>query len=201
MIQDPPTSRVRRDLERTEHVLAEHVTFEVDGVAHAQRPQVRVLPRVRNDLHVEAAVVHARDGQADSVHRDRALANDRRRERGRIPTVIHQDSPSCRISSIAPGGVDVPLHEVAADPRVDAQRPLEIDRDPRLSDPSVVTRSGLRRHVRVDAVGVGRDDSQTHAVDGELSPGASSAARLGGQTAGGARRASASFRPPRRPIQ
>ena len=90
------------DLERTEHVFSKDVAFEIDGFAHAQRPQVRMLPGVRNDLNVEAAVVHARNGQADPVDGDRALANDRRGEGGGYSIVIHHDSPSHRISSTRP---------------------------------------------------------------------------------------------------
>src|ERR1043165_7489697 len=53
-----PFARFGGDLDGAQHVLAEHVAFEVDRIVDLQRPEVGVLPRERNDLDVEAPIVH-----------------------------------------------------------------------------------------------------------------------------------------------
>src|SRR5207253_1424160 len=52
---------------RAQHVLAEQVALEVHQVVDLQEPEVGVLPGERDDLDVEAAIVHAGDGQADPI--------------------------------------------------------------------------------------------------------------------------------------
>ena len=56
---------------------------------------------------------------------------------------------------------------MAAEPRVGAQRPLEIDEGAAAERAERRDARGLRRHVHVHAVGVGRDHRQADAVDGE----------------------------------
>ena len=63
-----------RQLRGAHDVLADHVAFEVDAVARPAAPlQIRVLERVRHDLHVEAIRAERRDRQADAVDGDRPL--------------------------------------------------------------------------------------------------------------------------------
>src|SRR5689334_15989005 len=48
-----PPSRLRADFHRPEDVLPEHVALQIDRVVHLGRLQVRMLPRERDDLHVQ----------------------------------------------------------------------------------------------------------------------------------------------------
>ena len=89
--------------------------------------EVRVLPGVGNNLHVEVPLVDARHGQADAVHRDRSLAHDVGGEQGRKPD---REPEGVAVGADVLDGarrVDVPLDEVAAEPRIRAQRPLQVD--------------------------------------------------------------------------
>ena len=73
------------------------------------------------------------------------------------------------------GPVDVALNEVAAEPCIGAQRPLQVDLRRACSRPSELTRPfpGTRRHGRV---GVGVDDVRQTPLTARLSPTASSPA-------------------------
>ena len=88
-------------------------------VADADGAQVGVLPRVGNDLNVEAPMIHARHRQADPVHGDRSLADDRRRQRRRILDGQPPRVPFAPDLVDAPGGVDVSLDEMSAKARID----------------------------------------------------------------------------------
>ena len=62
-------------LRRAGHVLSDHVAFKVDAVARAPHVQVRVLPRKRDDHHVEFGVPQRGDRQTDAVDGNRSLGN------------------------------------------------------------------------------------------------------------------------------
>src|SRR4051812_18683171 len=65
-------------------VLAENVAFQVDEIPGLRQVQVRVLPRVGDDLHVEVLIVHTGDGQADPAHRNGPLTDDVGRQQRRV---------------------------------------------------------------------------------------------------------------------
>ena len=141
--QDPPTPCAATSSARSTYLPSmSHSRFTRSFTLG--EPQVRVLPRVRDDLHVEVPVVDAGDRQADAVHRDRALPDDlTARATGGTSTVTHQASPSLRRFLDRAGRVDVPLHEVAADPaRRRAAAAPGSPSVPRFSDAE-------RRHARV----------------------------------------------------
>ena len=81
----------------------------------------------RNHHDVEPVVAQTGDRQADAVDRDRALVDEygasAGRKADRQPVELRVGPQFLDV----PDGVDVPLHEVAAEPAVGAQRPLEID--------------------------------------------------------------------------
>ena len=102
---------------RAQHVLADHVAFEIDR----GRCTLRGLRFVC--CHVNGMTCTSKrssstpgDRQADAVDRDRSLAHDHAAPAtAGSCTVSHQQSPSCRSLLDRADRVDVPLHEVAAE--------------------------------------------------------------------------------------
>jgi len=108
------------------HVFPYHVAFEVDAIANLRATQIRVLHRVRHDLHVEAIGAELGDRQADAVHRNRSLVHHERREpawkRHGQPVKVRFGAKAFYQSD----AIDVPLHEVTAESAIRTQRPFEI---------------------------------------------------------------------------
>src|SRR3954452_21523956 len=99
-----------------------------------------MLPRVREDLHVETPLVETGNGQTDTVDGDRALSDDVRREERRIPN-RQPEGVAIRANLLNRSRrIHVPLDEVSADPCIGAERALEIHqraspKRPERSDP------------------------------------------------------------------
>src|SRR4051812_8345762 len=78
----PRPERVQRQpgqFRGADHILADHVAFQVDAVADFHPADVRVLHRVGHDHDVDAVDAEAGDRQADTVDGDRPLMDDERR--------------------------------------------------------------------------------------------------------------------------
>src|ERR1700730_8054197 len=109
-------------------VLGEDVTFEIHGFAGGAGPERCHGQRVRDDRDAEAVVVRRGNGEADAVHGDRALVHDVAHNFGRRVETHERRAVGLLLAGAhGAGAVDVTLHEVAAEPVGQPQRPLEVD--------------------------------------------------------------------------
>ena len=82
-------------------VFAEHIGFEIDGVARARLAKRRVRERERHDLHADRPALERRDRQADAVDGDRTLRDRRtaRARRARRPRASSRRRPDQAVGS------------------------------------------------------------------------------------------------------
>ena len=110
-----------------QHVLSEHVKFEVDGVADLQFGKVGVLPGVGNQGHAEVRRAGIHHGQRHAVERDRSLGD------GAVQLVcwvLDGDAPAAvgfGNFGNAAHRVDVALHGVAVEAASDQGGTFEVD--------------------------------------------------------------------------
>lgn len=65
--------RVSEFLDPCEHVFAEDVEFDVDGVTGFEKGEVGMFPGVRDEGNGEFIIVHIHEGEADAVNANGAF--------------------------------------------------------------------------------------------------------------------------------
>jgi len=148
-------------------VLAENVTFQIDRISRLRKMQIRMLPRIRDDLNVKAVAVETCHGQADPVNGDGSLSNDVWRQDRRIAN-RQPEGLSVRSNFLdRSGGVDVALDEMAADPGVRAEGSFEIHQRSAAQCAERGHSRGLRRDVGMDRGDLAGNGGQAHAIHGD----------------------------------
>ena len=112
----------------------------------------RLLPRDRHQHHVEAIARRAVDRQRHAVDRDRAFGREERREHRRHLEVHANRVAERRLASDPAHAVDVPAHDVPAQPIAEAARALEMHRAARGDVAERRLRQRLGRRVAREAV-------------------------------------------------
>src|SRR5439155_15421967 len=143
-------------------VLGHHVDLEVDAVAGLPGPQRRDGRGVRDDRHREAVVERLDHGQAAAVDRDRSLLDDVAQH-----VLRHPDAQiGCGADDLA-DAVDRALHEVAAQPVGQPDRPFEVDTVARLEIAEIAASQWLVDDVDRVPAGADVDHGEAHAVVGD----------------------------------
>src|SRR5690606_28166086 len=148
-------------------VLHGDVDLEVDPVARALAPERGDLGGVGDDRGGEPVVEHVDDGQADAVHRARALLHDVAEQ-----LVGHAHPQVGRGGDDLADAVHVPLDDVATQAVAHPDGALEVDRVAGLAIADGRALVGLVGHVGVPPAVPGGDDGQAAAVDGDRVAGA-----------------------------
>src|SRR4051812_30713502 len=108
------------------HVLGEHVHLQVDGPAGFGRAQRRALQGLGDQRDRERLVVDGAHRERHAVHGDRALLHHVAQQLGwRLERTARGEAVLTQVTHYG-AAVDVPLHDVPAEPVGRAQRQLEV---------------------------------------------------------------------------
>src|SRR5262249_30279656 len=128
------TGRLRRPrglwffVDQLLNILRQEIELQVHARAEGKIMQGGVLPRVRHDPDGKAAGFHGGHGGADPVDGDAAFRREPAvpflwNRNGQLPVPVSPPLPTCHSSR----AVDVARDEMAAQPSVGPQRPLQVD--------------------------------------------------------------------------
>ena len=129
-------------------------------------PNVVTSERVRDQRHLDAFARDRRDRETHAVHRDGPLLHDvaeqslRHADRDHGPAIV----VAVQAGDLA-DPVDVPLHEVPAEPGGERDRSLEVHRIAGREPAQGRSVERLRRQVEREVAGASRDHRQAHPVD------------------------------------
>src|SRR4051794_22341305 len=135
-------------------VLGEHIHLQVHDPSGGGLSERRALERLRDQRHGEGVLVHGGHCKRHPVNGDRALFHDiakNLRRRG------HADDPREALVGdrlALPGGVDVALHHVAAEPVAGAHCELHVHLVARAERAERRATQGLGHHVGAEAAAV-----------------------------------------------
>ena len=152
---------------RSDDIFAKYVALEIDTVPKPDRSEIRMIPRIGNDLDVEPVPTQTGDREADAVHGDRSFMNDIRGEqRGKghgEPTAV-----GLRANLVdGSHGIDMALHEMASQSGIGSQRPFKVHQGASPQTSQGRDPGGLGAHIRMHGPGRGVCRRQTHTIDGE----------------------------------
>ncbi len=144
-------------------MLGEQVKLKVHARAHPDMVQIRHLVGVGDDPEKKTILVQLGHGEADPIDADGTLGNDEVGEFARQgdsePVILTKTIVSGHFGA----GVDMPLHEMAAEPVANAEGTLEIDGITRFQIPEIGEAKGLVEEVETHR-------PVPHVRDGEASP-------------------------------
>ena len=148
-------------------MLGKEVELEVHARTDPDIPQIRHLVGVGDDPEDEAIPVQHGHGEADPVDADGALVNDEVGEFARQgdgePVVLTH----ALVSGHFCAGVDMPLHEMAAESVADAEGTLKIDGIARFQIPEIGKAQGLVEEVETHRAVLHLRDGETGSVVGD----------------------------------
>lgn len=151
-------------------MLGEQVELEVHARSDPDMVQIRHLVGVGDDPKDEAIPVQLGHGEADPVDADGALVNDEAGEfarQGDGEPVVLTDA---LVSGHLDAGVDMPLHEMAAEPVANAEGTLEIDGITRFQIPEIGEAQGLVEEVETHRPVLHFRDGEAGPVVGDTLP-------------------------------